>query len=250
MITRDELTGYLHELLDVDGFQDGCPNGLQVEGTGEIRCLVSGVTANLPLIEAAVELGADALLVHHGYFWKGEEPVVVGMKQRRLKRLLVNDINLLAFHLPLDAHPVHGNNARLASLLEFLPEGTFGGSPAIGLWGRLPATMDVRRLSDWIAERLGRVPLVIPAGPSSIETVAWCSGAAQSCLVEAVQMGMDAFITGEVSEPAVHVAREYGIHLFAAGHHATERYGVMALGEHLAERFALQHHFIDIDSPL
>ncbi len=250
MVARARLLSYLEELLEVRAFQDFCPNGLQVEGSEEIRSLVTGVTANLSLIEQAVAAGADAVLVHHGYFWKGEEPTIVGMKQRRLRRLLATDTNLLAYHLPLDAHPVYGNNVQLAEVLGFRPEGSFGGSPAIGMWGRLAEPMAAEPFSQQLAARLRRGPLSILAGPPEINTVAWCSGAAHSYLMEAVRMGVDAFITGEISEPTVHVARECGIHLFAAGHHATERYGVKALGEHLADRFGLEHRFIDVDSPV
>ncbi len=250
MVARTQLVDYLEELLDVRSFSDACPNGLQVEGADEIENLVSGVTANLALIERAEKQGADAILVHHGYFWKGENPVVVGMKQRRLKRLLAANINLLAYHLPLDAHPVYGNNAQLASLLGFRIMGSFAGSPPIGMWGRLPAPMEAQAFAMMLAERLNRPPFSILAGPAEIENVAWCSGAAHSYLEEAVRMGVDAFVTGEVSEPTVHTARECGIHFFAAGHHATERYGVKALGDHLASRFGLEHHFIDIDSPV
>ncbi len=250
MATREELAGYLDELLDVSAFQDACPNGLQVEGCEEIRRLVTGVTANLALIEQAVEWEADAILVHHGYFWKGEGSVITGMKQRRLKRLLAANVNLLAYHLPLDAHPVYGNNAQLAKLLEFQLEGGFAGAPPVGMWGRLPKSLGAKQFLGVLESRLGRRPFSILAGPAEIHTVAWCSGAAQSYLMEAVQIGVDAFVTGEVSEPTVHVARECGIHFFAAGHHATERYGVRAVGEHLADRFKLEHRFIDIDSPV
>ncbi len=250
MVQRQELVAYIDELLDAGTYQDSCPNGLQVEGRREIGHLVTGVTASLMLLEQAVESGADAILVHHGLFWKGEAAAVVGMKQRRLKQLLCNDVNLLAWHLPLDAHPVYGNNARLAKLLGLRSEGGFGGSPAIGMVGRLSMPVNADAFAERITRQLGRTPFYIPAGPETITTIAWCSGAAQSWLDQAVELGVDAFLTGEVSEPTVHTARESGIHFFAAGHHATERYGVKALGEHLAQRFNLEHRFIDIDNPI
>ncbi len=250
MVQRQELVNYIDELLDSGSYQDSCPNGLQVEGRPEINRLITGVTASLALLEQAVERGADAILVHHGYFWKGEAPAIAGMKQRRLKILLSNDVNLLAWHLPLDAHPLYGNNARLAELLELQPEGGFGGNPAIGMVGRLKSPVNAETFAGRIAKRLSRTPFYIPAGPEPIVTIAWCSGAAQFYLNHAVDMGVDAFLTGEVSEPTVHTARECGIHFFAAGHHATERYGVRALGDHLAQRFDLEHSFIDIDNPI
>ncbi len=250
MVHRQELVSYIDELLDAEAYQDSCPNGLQVEGRAEIGRLVTGVTASLALLEQALERDADAILVHHGYFWKGEEPRIVGMKQRRLKQLLAADVSLLVWHLPLDAHPVYGNNAQLAKLLGLLPEGGFAGVPAIGMVGRLNTPMSAESFAECITERLHRAPFYIPAGPKTITTIAWCSGAAQSWLGQAADMGVDAYLTGEVSEPTVHIARESGIHFFAAGHHATERYGVKALGEHLAQRFDLEHFFIDIDNPV
>jgi len=247
-----DLLTYCDRLLDAPRFQDYCPNGLQVEGAGAVTKLVSGVTASQALIEAAVAEQADLLLVHHGYFWKGEDPRVTGMKQRRIKTLLANDISLLVYHLPLDAHPDLGNNAQLAMRLGVTVESGFGmpGGPELANIGCLPEPLAAADFSARIHQALGREPQWIPGRAESIHRLGWCTGAAQSYLEEAARRGLDAFVSGEISEPTVHIAREYGIHYFAAGHHATERYGVRALGEHLAAHFGLQHVFCDIDNPV
>ena len=241
-----------NEILEPQQFQDYCPNGLQVQGSDQVAVLVSGVTASQALIDRAVELNADAVMVHHGYFWKGEDPCVVGLKQKRIKALLDNNISLLAYHLPLDAHPELGNNAQLAKLLDI--EVTGGLQPdkskPVGNVGRLLEPMPVEQFVRQVGLKLGREPLLIKGGPSVVETVAWCTGAAQSYIDDAIALQADVFLSGEISEPTVHVARESGIHYVAAGHHATERYGVKALAEGLAQRFALDHHFIDIDNPV
>jgi dinuclear metal center YbgI/SA1388 family protein len=252
MITLKELVDYTDTLLSVEKFNDYCPNGLQVEGRPGVELLVSGVTASMDLVEAAIEAGADALLVHHGYFWKGEDPCITGIKRKRLQRLLATDTSLLAYHLPLDAHPGFGNNAQLARLLGFETAGTFGddGGMQLGMHGVLQPTLDGAALAAHIHERLGRAPLHIPGPQPLIKTLGWCTGAAQSYIEAAAALGLDAFISGEISEQTVHVARECGIHYFAAGHHATERYGARALGEHLADQFGIRHQFIDIDNPV
>lgn len=251
MITLNELVSYTNKLLNSAAFQDYCPNGLQVEGRAQVRKLVSGVTASQALVEAAVEAGADALLVHHGYFWKGEDPCVTGMKRRRLSRLLAADMSLLAYHLPLDAHPELGNNAQLGTQLGLSAEGWFGEAhgPAIACYTTLPVALTAAAVAQRIATALGRDPLFIAGGDHPIERIGWCTGAAQGYIEAAASLGLDAFISGEISEPTVHVARECGIHYFAAGHHATERYGVRALGAHLAERFGLEHLHLDLDNP-
>lgn len=250
-VEMSDLAAYCQDLLEVDHFRDYCPNGLQVAGKTRIQKLVSGVTASLALIDAALLAGADAILVHHGYFWRNEAPCLVGMKRQRIVRLLQADANLLAYHLPLDAHPVLGNNAQLAARLELQVEGRFGNSePAIGMHGRLPQTQTASAFAQVITTQLARAPLHINAGAANIRTVAWCSGAAQDYFNNAIELGVDAFITGEVSEWCVHMARESRVHYFAAGHHATERYGVQALGEHLAQHFGIAHQFIDIANPV
>lgn len=259
MILRNDLVDTLAELLNVQDFEDYCPNGLQVEGRVKISKIIGGVTASQALVDAAVVQGADALLVHHGYFWKGEDPRVVGMKQRRLKALLDAGINLLAYHLPLDAHPELGNNAQLATLLGLKTTGSFGRSggggygPDIGLFGEIEKPCTAESFGQHLAEKLGRAPMHISTdknGGGEISTIAWCSGAAQGYLEQAAALGVDAFLSGEISEQTVHEARELGIHYFSAGHHATERGGVMALGTYLAEHFPVGFEFVDIDNPV
>jgi dinuclear metal center YbgI/SA1388 family protein len=252
MVQLRELISYCDDLLEMDRFRDYCPNGLQVEGKQQINKIVTGVTASQALIDAAIEADADALLVHHGYFWKGEDARVVGLKKQRIASLLNADISLIAYHLPLDAHPVYGNNVQLAQLLDISVEGRLqeGTDPAIGLYGRLNQPMSGKAFANHIAKVLQRTPLHIETMAQEISTVAWCTGAAQGYIEQAVELGVDAYITGEVSESTVHIARETGIHFYAAGHHATERYGVKALGEHLAADFGLDQQFIDIDNPV
>lgn len=252
MVSLKELVDYCDQLLEAEAFQDYCPNGLQVEGRAQVGRVVSGVTASQALIDTAVERGADLLLVHHGFFWKGEDARITGMKRRRLARLLAGQVSLLAYHLPLDAHPELGNNAQLARRLGLSEQGRFGaaGGPDLACFGTLETALSVADLTARIGDALGRQPQCIAGGTQAIRSVGWCTGAAQSYLEEAARRGLDAFISGEITEPTVHIAREYAIHYFAAGHHATERYGVQALGEHLAARFAIEHTFVDIDNPV
>lgn len=252
MTKLKELVAYTNDLLDVGGFKDYCPNGLQVQGRVGVECLISGVTASGMLIEAAIERKADVLLVHHGYFWRGEDPCITGIKHRRLKWLLQHDISLLAYHLPLDAHERFGNNARLAARLGIEVQGALGegGDQVLGLYGKLPSPVNVATFSQLVEKRLDRIPQLILGGSHNISSIGWCTGAAQGFIDKAVSHGLDAYLSGEISEPTVHIAREAGIHYIAAGHHATERYGVQALGEHLAQTFALRHEFIDIDNPV
>ena len=251
MVDLKELEAYCNRLLEVDRFRDYCPNGLQVEGRPAVQRLVCGVTASQALIEAAIEAEADAILVHHGYFWQGEDPRVTGMKQRRLRSLLGHDISLLAYHLPLDAHPVYGNNAQLAKRLGLSVEGRFGPEqPELGLYGRPSRPLSVAEFGALLERELDRPPLHIAGGADTIRSLAWCSGAAQGYIEQAAALGVDAYLTGEVSEQTVHVARECGLHFFAAGHHATERDGVRALGTHLAQEFGLEQQFIDIPNPV
>ena len=250
-VVLNKLIQYLEHTLEPQRFQDYCPNGLQVEGCAQVARLVSGVTASQRLLDEAVARGADAIVVHHGYFWKGEDPSVVGMKRRRLATLLANDVSLLAYHLPLDAHPTLGNNARLGQLLGLAEHQPLQpGGDGVGNIASLPAPVPAGELLAQLEQITARQPLHIGAAQDPVQRIAWCTGAAQGYIEAAVAAGADMFITGEASEPTVHIAREEGIHFVAAGHHATERYGVQALGEHLAETFSLQHRFIDIDNPV
>jgi dinuclear metal center YbgI/SA1388 family protein len=225
---------------------------LQVEGKAEVQRIVSGVTASQALLDAAVEAQADLVLVHHGFFWKGESPCITGTRHRRIATLINNGISLLGYHLPLDAHPELGNNAQLGLRLGITVQGTFGAGrgPDLGVWGQLDRPYSSAELAAHIGTVLDRSPLHLPGGPKEICRVGWCTGAAQSYIEAAADQGLDAFISGEVSEQTVHSARERGLHYFAAGHHATERDGARALGQHLAEKFALEHQFIDIPNPV
>jgi dinuclear metal center YbgI/SA1388 family protein len=253
-VTLAELTRYLDQYLRPEQFQDYCPNGLQVEGRPGIARLATGVTASQRLLDAAIAWEADAVLVHHGYFWRGESPRLVGMKRRRIAALLAHDISLLAYHLPLDAHPQVGNNARLGELMgirldrqESLQPGV---ADAVGNIGNLAHEV---RAADFVARLesiTGRRPLHVGEPDARVRRIAWCTGAAQGYIDAALRAEADLFVTGEVSEQTVHIAREEGIQFVAAGHHATERYGVQALGEHLAARFGLEHRFIDVDNPV
>lgn len=247
MASRNELLNKINEWLQPDNFQDYCPNGLQVEGTSEIKTVISGVTASKALIEAAIEASADMILVHHGYFWKGEDQRIQGMKRERLKQLLDNDINLVAYHLPLDDHPEYGNNRQLADVLNIKNPRPLGGL----VWeGELEEAMSPEKFGLHIARQLHRDPLWVGEGPTTIKRVGWCTGAAQGFINTALDAGLDAYVSGEISEPTTHTARECGIHYYAAGHHATERYGVQALGKALVEEFGVAHKFIDCDNPV
>ena len=246
---RDELVSYLDELLQPSKFRDYCPNGLQVEGRPELRRIVAGVTASQALLDAAVDRQADAILVHHGYFWKGEDGRVTGLRRRRLGTLLANEINLLAYHLPLDAHPELGNNAQLAQRLGWVAEGRFG-EQDIAWLGVQAAPCSLAELSQRVGIALGRAPLVIGDPAKPIRRVAWCSGGAQGYFEAAIALGVDAYLSGEISEQTVHLARESGVAYLAAGHHATERYGAQALAVHLAQTFGLDCEFIDLDNPV
>lgn len=253
MVSLKELVTYTDGLLSVDAFTDYCPNGLQVEGRAEVCSIIGGVTACQALLDAAIERGADAILVHHGYFWKGENPRITGTKQRRLASLLRHDINLIAYHLPLDAHPELGNNVQLARVLDLTVTATIGGNrrtPGLVLLGTLPNDLSADAFAAHLNARLGRNPLFVSAGDTPLHSLAWCTGAAQAYIEIALEAGAHGFLTGEASEQTVHFARENGLHFYAAGHHATERYGVQALGAHLAATFQLSFEFIDIDNPV
>ncbi len=248
MATLKHLTSYINELLDIDTFKDYAPNGLQVEGKGKLKKIITGVSATQALIETAIEKEADAIIVHHGWFWKGEDPCITGMKYKRLKLLMQHNISMLGYHLPLDAHPELGNNAQLAKRLNIQIEDVMG-NQGVGNFGRLEEYTSLEKLGSNIETSLNRKPLLISAGDHAIRRVAWCTGGAQNHINEAVEAGVDAYISGEISEHTVHIARESGVHYIAAGHHATERYGVEALGEFVAAKFGLLHEFVDIDNP-
>ncbi len=247
-VHRDELARHMATTLDINRFRDYCPNGLQVEGREQVRTVVTGVTASMALLEAAVEAGADMVLVHHGYFWRGEDPRIIGPRQRRLKLLLTQGISLFAYHLPLDAHPELGNNAQLALRLQLSPDGRFG-EQDLGWLGSTSART-VAELAASVEQALGRAPIVIGDPAQPVQRIAWCTGAAQGSLDAAIAAGATAYLSGEISEQTVHLAREAGVAYLGCGHHATERYGVQALGEHLAREFGIRHRFIDIPNPV
>ncbi len=246
---REELAEYLDVLLETARFRDYCPNGLQVEGRREVKRIVCGVTASQALIDAAVARDADALLVHHGWFWKGEDGRITGFRKRRMQALLGHDINLFAYHLPLDAHGQLGNNAQFAQRLGWQITGRFA-EQDIGFLGVPPAPTFAGEVARHIEETLGRAPLLVGDADREVRTVAWCSGGAQGYFEQAILAGADLFVSGEISEQTVHLARESGVPYLAAGHHATERYGVLALGEHLAASCGLECAFVEIDNPV
>jgi dinuclear metal center YbgI/SA1388 family protein len=242
-----ELRDYIGSELAVGRFRDYCPNGLQVEGRSEVLRLASAVTASLAVIEAAAAWRADALIVHHGYFWRGEDANITGIKKGRIAHLLKHDLSLLAYHLPLDAHPEWGNNVQLGKRLGFIEEARFG-EQEIACHGRLDRPKTLEELQHIIASGLGREPQVIGKLDSRIVRVAWCSGGAQRYFEQAIELGVDVFVTGEISEQVFHLSQETGVAYIAAGHHATERYGIQSLGENLAIRFGLEHRFFDQDN--
>lgn len=246
---RETLMEYLDGILAPGQFRDYCPNGLQVEGRAEVRRVVAGVTASQALLDAALARGADTVLVHHGYFWKGEDGRITGMRRRRLGTLIANDINLIAYHLPLDAHPELGNNAQLAARLGWLPEGRFG-DQQIAWHGSLPRPQTGEELASSLAASLGRTPLLVAGDGRPIKRIGWCSGGAQGYFDQAIAQGLDAYVSGEISEQTVHLARESGVAYLACGHHATERFGAQALLADLLARFDIDGEFVDIDNPV
>lgn len=256
-VARETLLSYCGQLLRVDAFADYAPNGLQVEGRAMVTRIVSGVTASQAMLDAAFEQGADTVLVHHGYFWKGEDARVLGMKRQRLATLLRHNMNLLAYHLPLDGHPIYGNNAQWAMALGLKETQGFLGTPnaRIGVRGVLPEALNGSALKLVLERVLGREVLHVPAHAHDscterpLRSLGLCSGGAQGYITEAASLGLDAYLSGEISEQTVHIAREMGIDFFACGHHATERFGVRALGEHLADTFGIEHCFLDLPNP-
>ena len=244
-----EIRDYIESELAVSRFRDYCPNGLQVEGRAEVRRIATGVTASQAVLEAATAWGADAILVHHGYFWRSEDAAITGIKKGRVAHLLKHDVSLLAYHLPLDAHPELGNNAQLGEMLGLVEQGRFG-EQDIAMHGVLAQPQNLQQFAKQIQQTLQRAPQVFGHANPNIVRIAWCSGGGQGYFEQAVALGVDAFLTGEISEQNVHVAQETGVAFIAAGHHATERYGIQALGEHLTARFGLEHRFFDQDNPV
>lgn len=245
----DALNNYLNTLLQPEHFSDFCPNGLQVEGKQEINKIVTGVTASYDLLEAALQANADAVLVHHGYFWRGEAVPITGIKKRRIQFLLKHDINLFAYHLPLDMHLEFGNNVMLAKQLGLQVTNWAGEKNMLAL-AELNQPQTLQSFALMLENKLKRTPQVIGNLNKSIKRIALCTGAAQGYIEQAVTAGADVYISGEISEQTVHVARESGMSYISAGHHATERYGIQALGEHLEQKFGLAHQFIDINNPV
>ncbi|HEU5293818.1 MAG TPA: Nif3-like dinuclear metal center hexameric protein [Burkholderiaceae bacterium] len=248
MVLRDELQSHLRQLLSVDRFRDYGPNGLQVEGRAEVRRVVSGVTASLDLIEAAVHQRADALLVHHGLFWRGHDGRLTGWLRARVALLMAHDINLFAYHLPLDDHPEHGNNAQFGARLGLTADARFG-EQDLGFAGNSGALTSLDALIDAATKVCGRAPTVGAGDGRRLTRIGWCTGGAQGMFETAIDAGVDAYLTGEISEPQAHIARETGVAFIACGHHATERFGAPALGAHVASAFGLEHTFIDVPNP-
>ncbi len=247
---RIELELYLNNLLQTARFKDYCPNGLQVEGRRRVKKIATGVTASAAFLEAAIEWGADAVFVHHGYFWRNEPPQITGRKHARIKLLIQNDLNLFACHLPLDDHPEFGNNAQLGAKMGWIPDETRFGEGNLGWLSTLPMPITLAHFTAQVEQTLGRTPLVLGDPDRELRHVAWCTGAAQSYFDAAIAAGADVFLTGEISESTTHTAAESGVAFLAAGHHATERFGVQAIGAHLSETFDLEHLFIDIHNPV
>jgi dinuclear metal center YbgI/SA1388 family protein len=256
MVELKRLHDYCNQLLAADTFRDYCPNGLQVEGKSQIKKIVAGVTASQQFLERAIACGADALLVHHGYFWKGETPVLTGIKKQRIQTLLQHDVSLLAYHLPLDAHNQFGNNVTLAQQLDFVRPHVAsvlrqGDTPGLLWQGELSQSLSAEQLQRHLQQRLQRVPTYLPSqSQRPIKTLAWCTGAAQGYIEQAAQLGVDAYVSGEVSEQTFHLARELDLHYFAIGHHASESFGVQALAQHLAQQFDLEWEFVDVVNPV
>ena len=247
-VDRQRVVDDTDQWLQASSFKDYGPNGLQVEGRATLHNVVSGVTASLALIEAAIEAKADLIVVHHGLFWRGQDGRLTGWLGRRVQQLMRHDINLLAYHLPLDAHPEVGNNAQWGLRLGLGIEGRFG-EQQLGCWGTAAQPRLWPVWLEQVEQLTGRTPVGVAGDGRPLRRVAWCTGGAQGHFEAAIAAGADLYLTGEISEPQAHLARETGVAYLACGHHATERYGVQALGEHLARRFGLQHRFIDLPNP-
>lgn len=250
MVHRNELTAYMDTLLEIERFKDYGPNGLQVEGRTQINRVVCGVTASLALIEQAIAAQADAVVVHHGLFWRGQDGRIVGWMKQRLQRLLVNDVSLYAYHLPLDAAPILGNNAVLGQRLGLKVNEYIGDQGLIALGepdGGVAWTLE--EIQQKVAQTLQRDPLVIAGDGRPLKRIAWCSGGAQGYFETAIAAGADVYLTGEISEPQMHYARETGVAFLACGHHATERYGIQALAQNVSDHFGIECQYIEVDNP-
>ncbi|MDQ8021089.1 MAG: Nif3-like dinuclear metal center hexameric protein [Moraxellaceae bacterium] len=247
-IARAALRDFLDKLFDCARVKDYCPNGLQVEGCEQIRKVVCGVTASQALVDQAIAEGADAIIVHHGYFWRGEDSRILGVRKQRLAALLAHDINLFAFHLPLDLHTELGNNVQLAQVLDWRITGRRGEQDLVFI-GEPERPLTLGEMQALISERLGREALLVGDADRPVRSLAWCTGGAQGYLDDAVEAGVDLYVSGEISEKTVHLARETGVAYIAAGHHATERYGIRALAQYLRDSLGLDARFVDIDNP-
>lgn len=252
MISRDELVAFLEDYLACSAFNDYAPNGLQIEGKSDIHRICTAVTASQDVIKRANELNADALIVHHGFFWRGEEAVLTGMKRDRVASIITHHLNLLAYHLPLDCHHELGNNVRIGELLEVHDmKAHHAGNTANLLWaGQFESSIAPTKFIHQLSHLFQRKPLHIAGSNKPIKRIAWCSGGAQDFIVDAHRLGVDAYISGEISERTYYQALELGLHYYACGHHATERFGVQALGELVCDRFGVAHHFLDSDNPV
>ena len=249
MAERSEVEAFLQQLLRPESFNDYGPNGLQIEGRQQVRCIASGVTASLAFIDAALAAGADTLLVHHGLFWRGQDGRLTGWLKARVARLLAHEMNLFAYHLPLDAHPELGNNAQLGLRLGLAADARFG-EQELGFIGPAVGTLETAAgLAQAVHAQLGRAAVLVPGDGRPLRRIAWCSGGAQGYFEAAIAAGADAFLTGEISEPQAHLARETGVAFLACGHHASERFGAPAVATAVAARFGLEHRIIEIDNP-
>lgn len=249
LLLRNELSSYLDNYLRTSYFKDYCPNGLQVEGKASIKKIVCGVTASKDLLEQAIIAKADAILVHHGWFWKNDDTRIVGQLRERIKLLMQHEINLFAYHLPLDAHSEIGNNVQLAKVLGITVTGQHP-SNSLVWYGQIPKKSKIEDFTKHLEKKLDRVPLVLAKSDHKVKKIAWCTGAAQNYFKDAIELGVDVYLSGEVSEPTFHLASESGVAYISAGHHATERYGVQALGEHLQKKYGVEYQFIDIPNPV
>ena len=252
MTKLQDIIQWCDQTLKSSEFKDYAPNGLQIEGKTEVRKILAAVTASQDAIDAAIRENADLLLVHHGYFWKGEAYPITGMRGKRIKSLIQHDISLLAYHLPLDSHPSLGNNAAIADLLKLERIEALDPSERhpIGNIGYLNQPMPVEEFKKFVSEKLKFDVTHLPADKNMIEKVGFCTGGAQDFIVKAAEQGCDAYISGEVSERTFYEAKELGIHYFACGHHATERYGVQRLGQAISEQFDIEYVYFELNNPI